>query len=1839
MRGIARKLTAVTVAASLIFAMILPVLSENVVVAAAATTFDIFHDQGGEYISTIEPTIGGDVVLRLRTEKDKVSEAYLQWTYDKSKWTQVSMNKAWVDTTGYYQIWSYKFTDLQQQFYYRFVVKGTDGSTYYYSAEGTTKTTPDPGNSYTLIPGMSTPDWAKGTLWYSIQPDSFYNGNVLNDVSESWIKKALPWGSEGQGLQAFYGGDIEGIISKIQYIKSLGVESLYLNPVWTSDSRLGYGPNHLMQVAANYGNEEDLAELCQQVQGNGMQIMLDSVMSYSPLNSIYVDNYGHQPLTGALESEASIYSQMLEFTTYPLYKEKWGGISNNLGNSQTQQLFWKSDSSVLKSYLKAPYSINGWRFDATSNFEGTDENGNAVGTAEVAKDIRASIKEANPNTILMAEDNIESEIMSGVWDSTWNKWFANVARQWFDGTYQEEALASDLVKMLKYPRAVGLCMFNQYDQHDLERLAADNNTEKNKLRAIQLLLMTYVGSPCIYYGDEIGMVEGENCFNWNTNEWNQDTYALHCALGQLRKDYTALKSGVMKVGLADDEKNLLVFGRWDTAGTVVTMLNPSDTEQQVTLDLKQYNIKDNTVVTDYLTGDSYTVRNGCATVKIPAGGSLLVTGSAAATVSSETFADAPLFDTFDGSSELNGMLLTDLSAGSTQTFESNALVVDAAVNPSLLLSAPRSSDFTFRAAVKNVENGVGGVVSYADAGNGVALVYDKDNGELVFGYWQDGELLPNEIIAVANGTDIELQIQRIGTVYTAVYTMDGVTRSFETKLPANMSIARAGILCKGKAAFDYVTFGNSIYDGNSTNTPISLETEIVPDIQETTDSRVLEKYSIIGDESEWQYALGGIERTVSNGFSQMAVDKLYKNFKVQCTLLRGSGSGNVGIELLRSTAPQADSLGDGYILALDAGNNLILTKDGVELARCLVSGASDTGVKLTIVRMKKQLCIYVGQNSQLFAEISDVATEEGYIRFYMDNAAGHINNYSVQDYDAAWVEALSPYAQCFVKDGAGIRVKENHKGEYALAIANVKGIAFTRAEVAANVAVKQHTAGQKAYAGLLFGTAQGASPVDAGVMVSLDSEGTVSISKKGEVKDTVSLGNGVTEVSMQVAVNAGDYLVYLNGAEEPALSWSDDSDNGGVVSLVSENSETSFHNLEMRDCTNTADLEEPQYDPHVDELCDTAGDVPDMDGFYYTTTLKIEAGKTLQLCSRENGYFLSMNRAGYQFYTPDQKTVVAWTNDSTFNKLDTGLRLTVYSSRKVIRIWADGKLIIDKSVHETGKANPNIRWHDSDTEDEKTIMSGTQIWIKRVEEPTYHSNEDTLYEVLGTNGGTWADKVLTVGKNVNVSIQTDLPQNADYYCSMNLKSTTGGLNLYGRETAANAGVGAGISMDQHGYKAIPDGIWTNNTDMFNKLASEKGIRITIHSTEKTFQVWADGVLVVDEQTDAQPTISAPHLYSMSDKLTVSDIQIWVAGKELTYDCLNDSNYEITEVSGTQYESGILTMNSTTGKEAVLGSALPTDVEEYCFTMILKSSDNAALNLYARKNGTFINLNKFGQKFYRGSSSPVRDWINDDIFNSMEKTEGLRVTVCSARDRLRMWANGHLILDETVQETGDARPEIKVLTGSLSVSDVQIWTRGTANWMDISEYKANSKYPTKEGGVFAGWYTSGTEFTPETAVEKNVTEGEYFALFVDKNVLRAAWQVNLGKYRTDKKTDLRLVTTVDSLSYRNVGFQVKYGGQLLKTNSENNVVYNRLAGWDGSVRIEYLPTDFSPESKYFMAYRINNIPEDCFNTEFEVTPYWTTMDGTKVTGQATTFKIKDEFGLNEGDPDQEGSEPW
>ncbi len=593
---------------------------------------ELFHDQGSVYMNPLEPEKGEDITLRLRTKRYNVTRAQVQYTYDNGvTWKYADMKYDGKDESGAFDMWKGVIKADGELLRYRFVASNADSyNTVYYDNNTVDITEGTIAQCWQIVPDHNTPDWAKGALWYSILPDAFYNGNTTNDKQTSGQNTYLAWNKLRKGLSDKYGGDLQGIQEKLDYIESLGVDAIYMNPIHKSYQNAGYGPVRYDEVESSFGNKQDLQNLSDAVHERGLKLMGDVVLTFATSNSYYFNKSEFWPTTGAYQSKDSNWYDLFKIYNWPdNFMLAWSSPATNLNTDVARNLFYAKESSYLTHYEKY---FDGYRFDCGGWLWGTTDTDN-VNAVVFAKEIREALKKKNNDFLMIAESDW-TNMNTNSWDAAWNIGYMPKLQDYAKGLINETLM---LEAMKQYettiPRNVALCMMNMLSDHDTTRVNQENDYLYN---AALLIQMTYLGSPSVFYGEEvnnvreneagIGTTQSFYSMDWDESNWDKSRLSFYRSVAELRKEYPCVKTGVVKVLGSDLATNSISFARWDEDDTAITITSQNEDVTEIEVNAYQASLKDGTVLTDWFTGKTYTIKDGKVTVDVIPGGTVLVTG-------------------------------------------------------------------------------------------------------------------------------------------------------------------------------------------------------------------------------------------------------------------------------------------------------------------------------------------------------------------------------------------------------------------------------------------------------------------------------------------------------------------------------------------------------------------------------------------------------------------------------------------------------------------------------------------------------------------------------------------------------------------------------------------------------------------------------------------------------------------------------------------------------------------------------------------------------------------------------------------------------------------------------------------------------------------------------------------------------------------------------------------------------------------------------------------------------------------------------------------------------------
>ncbi|HHP0513036.1 TPA: maltodextrin glucosidase [Vibrio harveyi] len=512
---------------------------------------------------------------------------------------------------GELQLWKGQFAPNKDRDVTHYVFKLVKGaSQFWLDARGVHKRVPPKEFHFKLNVQSQPPSWVQEQVFYQIFPDRFAASQEHTAIKNAYAHHdssamVKAWGDavgthQNTGAREFFGGDLKGIEQKLDYLSGLGVTALYFNPVFKAPSNHKYDTTDYFQIDPMFGTNEQFAQLCEQIRGKQMKIVLDAVFNHTSVHHPWFDI--KQEGLGAYGNPNSDFRDYYFFEGQTNNYIGWKGIGNlpvlNFENEQVRDYIYQSEEAVIKHWLKPPYCVDGWRFDVIHML---GEGDGAKNNAHYVEAFRQAAKSTNPNAYVLGEHFFEATqwLQGGQEDGAMNYYgFAHPVRALFakqDIMYDPiDINALDFKEWVdearaKVPFANQLSQLNQLDSHDTARFLTLLNGNEEKMQMALALLMTYVGTPCLYYGSEVGLEGGldpdnRRCFPWDqitTSKW----LPLYKEWIEIRKKYKALQCGSLQ-WLHCGEQVMAYVRQWQDEAIVVAF-NLSSSDQDVNLPLWQ----------------------------------------------------------------------------------------------------------------------------------------------------------------------------------------------------------------------------------------------------------------------------------------------------------------------------------------------------------------------------------------------------------------------------------------------------------------------------------------------------------------------------------------------------------------------------------------------------------------------------------------------------------------------------------------------------------------------------------------------------------------------------------------------------------------------------------------------------------------------------------------------------------------------------------------------------------------------------------------------------------------------------------------------------------------------------------------------------------------------------------------------------------------------------------------------------------------------------------------------------------------------------------------------------
>ncbi len=509
---------------------------------------------------------------------------------------------------------------------------------------------------------FQVPDWAQDAVYYAIFPERFRNGDPGNDprpgggrVQDRYqdhdVERHARWtekpykpgssdGSDGVYNNDFFGGDLAGIIEKLDHIKDLGANTIYLTPIFRAASNHKYDTADYTQVDPALGSNADFERLCAEAARRGLRVLPDASLNHVGADSLYFDRFARYDSRGAFRGGRirpdSPYAGWFSFDASQSSADKqfkgWVGVSDLPELDKSSRAFrdfaYGRPDSVMQQWLDR--GAAGWRMDVAPWVPD-----------DFWREWRRAVKAHRPDAITIAETWFDASkyFLGDSFDATMNYIFRNAALDFAAGGDARQ-LAAQLEFMREaYPPQSLLANMNLLSSHDQPRALfalgerddstpAQRQRARQRLRLAWLLQMSAPGAPSIYYGDEVGVGGGEDPYNRAPYPWadqgGRPDESLHAdlrRLAALRQQHAVLRRGLPQAPLLATAQHLALPRRLGEA-QVLTVLSNAAAASRVSVPLSR---EMPTRWRDALSGEVFQAVQGRLTLPLPAlGGRMLL---------------------------------------------------------------------------------------------------------------------------------------------------------------------------------------------------------------------------------------------------------------------------------------------------------------------------------------------------------------------------------------------------------------------------------------------------------------------------------------------------------------------------------------------------------------------------------------------------------------------------------------------------------------------------------------------------------------------------------------------------------------------------------------------------------------------------------------------------------------------------------------------------------------------------------------------------------------------------------------------------------------------------------------------------------------------------------------------------------------------------------------------------------------------------------------------------------------------------------------------------------------
>lgn len=428
---------------------------------------------------------------------------------------------------------------------------------------------------------FDAPKWIENQVWYSIFPERFNNGDQSTNP-----ENVIPWGQTNKySNEQRFGGDLQGIINKLPYLKKTGITGIYMTPIFKSHSSHKYDVIDYKQIDPAFGTNEKFGELVKKAHELGIKVTLDAVFNHCSIDHpwfvdvlkhgkdskyfecfyvidkdkpVFDEDYkGGKPLERTVSKKYHDNPRLLNYRTF--------AFTPYMPKLNTNHPLMKEHLIEAALYWINEYDIDGWRLDVSNEV-----------SHNFWRDFRKAVKDAKKDCYIIGEnwdnsnpwlqgDQYDAVMNYGILFPLWNYFGTNIDHRQYTSTEFMHRINKVLTD---YPKNVLQSQYNLIDSHDTTRIMEICNNNEDLVKLPYLFMFSFPGAPSIYYGGEVGLTgkhdpDNRRCMPWNKEDQSISIYRHVTKLIKLRNKYKAFKSPDIKWIETEDNEEYIIYKKED----------------------------------------------------------------------------------------------------------------------------------------------------------------------------------------------------------------------------------------------------------------------------------------------------------------------------------------------------------------------------------------------------------------------------------------------------------------------------------------------------------------------------------------------------------------------------------------------------------------------------------------------------------------------------------------------------------------------------------------------------------------------------------------------------------------------------------------------------------------------------------------------------------------------------------------------------------------------------------------------------------------------------------------------------------------------------------------------------------------------------------------------------------------------------------------------------------------------------------------------------------------------------------------------------------------------------